>query len=139
MKMNENVFDPFYDQIWSLTNLTYFNLYISYTSENYFPNPRVISRSLRFLLIKNTPCSLSILKVLCQHNTCCSLSLNDSIKDSFLCPYKWSTNVSVCQLYIISLGKRRKIISVVIMNRNCILTSINNLQTISVHCDRCGI
>lgn len=65
--MNENQAHCFYNHIWDLKNLTYCNFHIYVGLLNSFPNPTVISTSLKHLIIQNLRCSLSSLSHLCQH------------------------------------------------------------------------
>jgi AAA+ ATPase superfamily predicted ATPase len=67
ISMNENNANRFFNQIWSLSKLTYCYLNNCFNYKNYFPNPTVISPSLRHLSIPNTTCSFSTLTHLCQY------------------------------------------------------------------------
>ena len=56
-----------FNHIWSLSKLTYCYLDINFAYENYFPNPTVVSTSLKHLIIQNITCSLSTFNRLCQY------------------------------------------------------------------------
>ncbi|CAF3867786.1 unnamed protein product [Rotaria sordida] len=66
VSMSENDAQRLFDHIWSLSKLTYCYLDNCFVDENYFPNPTVISTSLRHLNIRNMTCSLFTLTRLCQ-------------------------------------------------------------------------
>jgi hypothetical protein len=67
IRMVQSNADRFFNQIWSLKNLThcYFNSGFDY--RNYFPQPTIISTSLKHLIIQNASCTLFTLSHLCQY------------------------------------------------------------------------
>ncbi|CAF4978356.1 unnamed protein product [Rotaria sp. Silwood1] len=67
VSMSGNDAQRLFNHIWSLSKLTYCHLDNCFVDENYFPNPTVISTSLKRLNIRNMTCSLSTLTRLCQH------------------------------------------------------------------------
>ncbi|CAF1065796.1 unnamed protein product [Rotaria sordida] len=100
VSMTENDAQRLFDQIWSLSQLTYCYLDNCFVNENYFPNPTVISTSLRHLNIRNMTCSLSTLTRLCQ----CTLDLqylsimfyDDSDQLNSLLPILSITRLNIC-------------------------------------------
>ncbi|CAF5096131.1 unnamed protein product [Rotaria sp. Silwood1] len=65
--MSKNEADRLFYHIWSLSKLKYCHLDICFSDKTYFPNPTVISTSLKHLTIERTTCSLSTLIRLCQY------------------------------------------------------------------------
>ncbi len=98
--MSENDANRFFNHIWSLKNLTYCYFKISFSSENYFPNPKVISTSLRHLIVENNSCSASTLTRLCQHTPnlrYLSITIDDlSYQLEFIFPFQSLSQTKIC-------------------------------------------
>ena len=67
ISMTKNDVDLVFNEIWKLPKLTYCYLDINFACDNNFPNPTVVSTSLRYLIIRNITSSLSSFNGLCRY------------------------------------------------------------------------